>query len=69
MGTTWVEVVTDHLIIQGFIFLDFVFQKCGSDRVTIEAFSDIADALQNGNIKLKHAEDIVKVPFADIPKV
>ena len=69
MGTTWVEVVTNRLTIQGFVIFDFMFPKDGSNRVGTEAFPDIAGALQRGDIKLKEAEEIVEVPFADIPKV
>jgi len=69
MGTTWIEVVTNRLTIQGFVVLDFMFPKDGSNRVGTEAFPEIAGALQRGDIKLKQAEEIVEVPFADIPKV
>ncbi|KAG2038678.1 hypothetical protein BDR03DRAFT_1009656 [Suillus americanus] len=69
MGTTWVEVVTNRLSIQGFVVLDFMFPKDGPNRVATEAFPDITGALQRGDITLERAEDIVEVPFIDIPKV
>ncbi|KAG2077123.1 NAD(P)-binding protein [Suillus decipiens] len=69
MGATWVEIITNRLSIQGFVVLDFMFPKDGSNRVATEAFPDIARALQRGDITLERAEDIVEVPFIDIPKV
>lgn len=45
MGSTWIEVVTNRLSIQGFVVLDFMFPKDGSNRVATEAFPDIAGAL------------------------
>ncbi|KAG1725079.1 uncharacterized protein EDB91DRAFT_1350877 [Suillus paluster] len=69
MGSTWVEVITNRLTIQGFVVLDFMFPKDGSNRVATEAFPDIAGALQRGDITLERAEDIVEVPFTDIPLV
>ncbi|KAG0691496.1 hypothetical protein DFH29DRAFT_1010927 [Suillus ampliporus] len=41
----------------------------GSDRVATEGFPNIAGALQRGDITLEHAEEIVEVPFTDVPKV
>ncbi|KAG1785414.1 uncharacterized protein HD556DRAFT_1314273 [Suillus plorans] len=69
MGSTWIEVVTNRLSIQGFVVLDFMFPKDGSNRVATEAFPDIAGALQRGDITLERAEDIAEAPFVDIPKV
>lgn len=69
MGTTWIEVVTNRLTIQGFVVLDFMFPKDGSNRVATEAFPEIAGALQRGDITLDGAEDVVEVPFIDVPKV
>lgn len=69
MGTTWIEVVTNRLSIQGFVVLDFMFPKDGLNRVATEAFPDITGALQRGDITLERAEDIVEVPFIDVPKV
>ncbi|KAG1841051.1 hypothetical protein C8R48DRAFT_781506 [Suillus tomentosus] len=69
MGTTWIEVVTNRLSIKGFIIVDFMFPKDGSNRMATEAFPDITGALQRGDITLERAEDIVEAPFVDIPKV
>ncbi|KAG2119204.1 hypothetical protein DEU56DRAFT_904930 [Suillus clintonianus] len=68
-GATWTEVFANRLTIQGFIILDFMFPKDGSDRVATEAFLKIAGALQRGDITLKKAEDIVEAPFIDTPNV
>jgi len=65
MGTTWVKVVTNRLTIQGFVVYA-IFLKDGSNRVGTEAVPDTG-ALQRGDVK--EAEEIVGVPFADIPKV
>lgn len=69
MGATWIEVVTNRLTIQGFVVLDFMFPKDGSNRVATEAFPSIAGALARGDITLDGTEDIVEVPFIDVPKV
>ncbi|KIK36639.1 hypothetical protein CY34DRAFT_811136 [Suillus luteus UH-Slu-Lm8-n1] len=69
MGATWIEVVTNRLTIQGFVILDFMFPKDGSNRVATEAFPSIAGALERGEITLDGTEDIVEVPFVDVPKV
>ncbi|KAG0701636.1 hypothetical protein DFH29DRAFT_925611 [Suillus ampliporus] len=69
IGTTWSEVTTKCLAIQGFTALDFMFPQDGSDRVATEGFPNIAGALQRGDITLEHAEEIVEVPFTDVPKV
>lgn len=57
MGATWIEVVTKRLIIQGFVILDFMFPKDGSNRVATEAFPSIAEALERGDITLDGTED------------
>ncbi|KAG2048193.1 hypothetical protein BDR06DRAFT_984888 [Suillus hirtellus] len=69
MGTTWIEVVTNCLSIKGFIIIDFMFPKDRSNRIAMEAFLDIAGALQQGDIMLECAKDIVEAPFIDIPKI
>jgi NADPH-dependent curcumin reductase CurA len=69
MGASWIEVVTNRLTIQGFVLLDFMFPKDGSNRVATEAFPSIAGALERGDITLDGTEDIVEVPFVDVPKV
>ncbi|KAG1751880.1 hypothetical protein EDB19DRAFT_2000835 [Suillus lakei] len=69
MGTTWSEVTTKRLKIQGFSALDFMFPPDGSNRVATECFPGIAGALQRGDITLEHAEEIVEVPFTDVPQV
>lgn len=69
MGTTWSEVTTKRLSIQGFTALDFMFPADGSQRVATEGYPDIASALQRGDITLEHAEEIVEVPFTDVPQV
>ncbi|KAG1738039.1 hypothetical protein EDB19DRAFT_1909479 [Suillus lakei] len=69
MGTTWPEVTTKRLAIQGFSALDFMFPPDGSNRVATEGFPDIASAFQRGDVTLEHAEEIVEVPFTDVPRV